>query len=299
MASNKLIYQLSKQTVKQRFKCKPSIPNQEGLTNAWLLTGTKPENTKFGLYPTPIGIEVELENINVSKLYPSVFWTFTQDGSLRNGGIEFVSVPVGGNNIDYALLDLKNLLAKQDFLVSIRCSTHVHINVSDLDISVLKFLITTYACLENLFFSYVDPDRFNNPFCFPLTRSTASSYRDIENILGSMKYCAFNLDHLRDYGTVEFRHMEGMSSIDKLERHIQLIQKLLQFVKTTNLQNLYNQIMMLNTSSDYHLFVTQIFSPIEGLFKNLNLQKEMEDGVTWAKLFLTQDDKECAEFLDF
>ncbi|MCA2570678.1 amidoligase family protein [Microcystis sp. M42BS1] len=278
---------LSKKTVKQRFNSRPQIPDQEKIAEIFLSHYPAPEKTKFGLYKTPIGIEVELENIvNALSIYPHL-WTVTEDGSLRNAGLEFVSVPVLGKNIDYALAELREVLKGNNPQATHRCSTHVHVNVSDLDVSQLRYLVATYAIFEEFLFSFVDPIRKHNPFCFPLTSTEYLMLDDLPPP-ACLKYCALNLGHLGDYGTLEFRHMHGLRDFDQLEKWVQMIQKLVNRVKLVNLSELHEKIWTLNTTSDYASFCERIFYPINP-FKTGH-KEMMEDGVTWAKMFLHSEE---------
>ena len=279
------MYKFFNRTVKQHYGSKPQIPPQQELLEIAETLKLLPEKTKFGIYKTPVGIEVELENLR--DLSNAPFWNVVADHSLRNNGAEFVSVPVSGKNIDAALASLRNILEKNmGYETSVRCSTHVHINVSDLDRGQLHMLIALYACFEKLLFSLHDERRIHNPYCYPLTYLRNINTITARNNLEYMKYCALNTGHLSDYGTVEFRHMEGLESVEKLERWIQIIQKLVQYVKLNDIQYVYSRIMDLNTSSEYASFAEQVLYPVNPFRGITNLQEEMESGVTWAKLFL-------------
>lgn len=251
---------------------------------------TPPEGlvTKFGLYKNPIGIEIELEGVDLDK-FPDgiVWWTTTSDNSLKNHGVEVVSRPLSGKHIDYALLEYEKILSSQKKVVlSHRCSTHVHLNVLDLTPRQVDVLIAAYACLERLFFGMCEGHRIGNTFCSPLTDFTPFQDYLLNPSMG-MKYCALNTYPIMgSYGTVEFRHLHATKSIQHLTRWLQMICKLYNAV-INNEELLAEQIKNLNSVSNYFPFVQGIFSPIVEIYlKNKDLQIEMEEGVSWAKSYL-------------
>ena len=291
MASDAFPWMYTKRTIKQMWRCQPQIPNQQGLSERFLgdQAPLVPEKTKFGLYKIPCGIEVEVEGI--TREWPGRFtlWSVTNDGSLRNNGVELISVPILGRNIDYALAELKWALDSQpEKSFSHRCSTHVHINVADLDYTQIIYLTALYGCFEKLFFYLVNEEREHNPYCYPITTLDISREQFANFVVPESKYCAFNPLHFRDYGSLEFRHMQGAEDLEVLERWIQVIQKLVSYIKDANLEELHHRILALNTNSAYGALLSDVFDPIHRmLWGELDLQEYMEDGVTWSKMFLT------------
>jgi hypothetical protein len=159
------------------------------------------------------GLECEIESIRhyPEKLSP---FTVTNDGSLRNNGYEFISMPLDEASLITAF---KNLHAKLEFrnkddAFSSRTSTHVHINCSNLETSQVKTITLLYALYEEFFFAMVDPIRRGNIHCVPLTETFLPTYYKYE--LNHMvqrwhKYTALNLLPLGKLGTIEFRHLQG------------------------------------------------------------------------------------------
>lgn len=237
----------------------------------------------FGAYKNhTIGIEIEVENSPPAK--PMLFWEAKQDGSLKVHGMEFVSVPVAGHNIDYALYEIRELLEHHPCLWSHRTSIHVHAGLQNMTMSELYALIASYAALEKLFFLQVDQVRRGNPYCYYLTDTNPNNLT-----LGkqSMKYCALNVGNsLAEYNTAEFRHMNGTSDFRLIRRWVQLIVKLLHYVKTKEAKTVIERVKSLNTCSEYAAFVNEVFNSSSKHFINIDFQKEMEEGVLWAKMYL-------------
>ena len=239
--------------------------------------------TFFGKYKNPIGIEIEVEQAPVFETKP-IFWVRDKDGSLKIDGAEFISVPLSGRCIDYALAEIYPLISQQDCLWSHRTSIHVHLNVNTFTVKKVKTLIALYACLEELFFFFVDDLRKGNNYCYPLTDLNPESL-----MLGmpEQKYCAFNVGNaLEEHNTVEFRHMHGTGNIKSIRRWIQLIVKLHHYVDKTPCDQIRQRIKTLNYVSEYNQFISEIFGVTAKFFDKLNLQQMMEENVFWAKLYL-------------
>lgn len=241
--------------------------------------------TFFSAYKVPIGIEVEVEGFAPEK-WPAkvVYWKIKDDGSLKDRGAEVVSVPVAGRNIDYALRELEVAMAPQIPRWSHRCSVHVHINLRNWPITMVRALIAAYAACENLFFSLVPEDRRAGGFAYPVTDCNPGDVR-----LGhrEAKYCAINIGSaVSEFGTVEFRHMYGTADNRTLRRWIQLIVKLHSYVRKTGHDKVIQAIERLNTTSEYHIFLNQVFGQTAAVFPPTVLQQAMEDGVLWAKVYL-------------
>jgi len=175
----------------------------------------------YGLNESPLnfcsqftaGVECEIESVsNGGEGFKG--FEATEDGSLRNHGVEFISVPLGKTE----LLDcFDNLHAEIEFFdkkdaFSPRTSTHVHINCRSLEASQVKTLILLYALYEDFFFAMCEPGRRDNIHCVPLTETylTALYGKDLKLLVERWhKYTALNILPLKNLGTVEFRHLQG------------------------------------------------------------------------------------------
>jgi hypothetical protein len=240
--------------------------------------------TFFSAYKVPIGIEIEVEGFKVGAWPKTIYWRLETDGSLRNNGREIISVPVAGKNIDFALAELEKAMEGQHPAWSHRCSVHVHINVRNWTFEEARALVAAYAVFENLFFSLVPEDRKANGFAYPLTDISPEEVR-----LGSVdgKYCALNIGTgVRNYGTYEFRQHHGTANRTTLRRWIQLIVKLHNYVRKEGYQKITQLISTLNTTSEYHQLLREVFGQTAAVFPPVVLQKSMEDGVLWAKVYL-------------
>lgn len=238
--------------------------------------------TFFGGFTNPIGIEIEVEKIQ-SPGTNFIFWDVDTDNSLKISGLEFISKPLAGRCIDYALAEFANEIKDQSCLWSHRTSIHVHNNVSNLTEDQLSAFVVCYAALEALFFSLVEDHRKGSPYCYHLTDTDPRRlvFGDYDS-----KYCAFNVGNcLREHNTIEFRHMQGTQDMKQIRRWIQLIVKLHSYINRTDPAEVIKRVLRLNTAQDYSAFVLEVFKSSAVLFRNLDLPRVMESGVTWAKVY--------------
>ena len=112
----------------------------KGFGNLRINTAVKtPLDTQgFNNYPAPItGIEVEVENVNASETQaPSHSWRVEHDGSLRNMGIEYISLPTKPEHIESAITYLFDDILPTTAHFSPRTSIHIHFNCRDSTLSL-------------------------------------------------------------------------------------------------------------------------------------------------------------------
>lgn len=176
-------------------------------------------------------LECELEAL---RHCPGVVGNFAgkKDGSLRNNGFEYVSI-VAKSRRD-TVEAFKHLHENITFYdkhdpFSPRTSTHVHINVSSLQVDHVKNMVLLYALFEEFFFSLVKPYRRENIHCVPLTDTYLPSRynRSLDVLIGGWsKYTAFNLVPAASFGSVEFRHMHGTGNVEEVDRWLHVIENL-------------------------------------------------------------------------
>lgn len=234
------------------------------------------------------GIEVEGERVAAQGGQLLHYWTTTNDGSLRNNGIEFVSTPIRAEQIPYAILNLQEYLRNIEFTE--RTSVHVHMNVRDLSIHDIFSLLTLYALFERVLFKWVGHDRETNVFCTPLTETNYhKNYKNLYKNVGDIrhywnKYTALNLVPMSEKGTIEFRHLYGTLNKDVICTWVNLLSCLKNYIKNTNINNLVKEISELNNNSAYLLFAEKVFGNYINKFEGYNFQELMEDTVTLLKL---------------
>lgn len=247
-----------------------------------------------------VGIEVEVENI---KNWPGgddvhdqiewqTLWNVTEDGSLRNNGREFISLPMKAQHIERSLRWLfKNIDPKRDF--SPRTSVHVHINARTLDVTQLKLFTFIYMIFEGALFNFVGKDRDKNIHCVPVVGSNLLAnwavnpeYMGRQMQLNWMKYCAYNICPIIDgtRGTIEFRHMHGTDDVDKLMNWINIILCIKNYIENVPEKIIVEDILALNSTSGYVHYADSIFGALLNQLRTYpNFERDMEKGVTAVK----------------
>ena len=240
------------------------------------------------------GIELEVENIRDHMNQPKYYnyWSATNDASLRNHGVEFVSHPMKAFQIEKALRQIKELNPNYDPVFSERTSTHVHMNARDLTLNQILALTLVYASVEKLLYNWVGHNRDKNIFCVPLYNTNYLQYfstivEQPNNLQFTwMKYAGYNLLPLRSKGTVEFRHLYGTWDTETILQWINFLSCMKVYVKQNSLESIYDAISQLNTDSTYVSYIQGIFKKhTDALMKDVNnLQDLLEDTVTMCKM---------------
>lgn len=202
-----------------------------------------------------LGVELELEGFTArsteearSHLHP--LWSTTQDGSLRNGGVELITNGgLGGEQLYAAFERVHALLERINYDASWRCSTHMHINMRDFTVNQVVRFMLVYAACEPVLFAHCGKFRFSSNFCVPIAESLPFHKKLIsrlyDNVVKSraaaqhtVKYTAMNFQPLFGdgrsrpaLGTVEFRGGRPMTTTTEFVLQANLLLSIKQFVR--------------------------------------------------------------------
>lgn len=188
------------------------------------------------------GIEVEAEGLPiplVRELDWSVeyhrYWRTTEDGSLRNGGIEFVTRPLPRTSVPPAIASLWRYFDEGRMRASVRTGVHIHCNCIGMTTDDVTRILLHYALLEPELFRFVGATREENIYCIPWYRAL----NEPENVGAWMngrfvaaprktpcKYSALYAGPLTTFGTIEFRHAPTWASSQDMLRWFQIVQAL-------------------------------------------------------------------------
>lgn len=244
---------------------------------------------------TYLGIEVEVEN--VQRFYrTSPHWQMIEDGSLRNDGKEFVSLPIKAWRVEQALDVLfKNL--NKDIEFTERTSIHVHMNIRTLTIPQLETLILTYIVFERALFNFIGEDRYNNIFCVPIVETQFGS--NLSNLIRKkqlafqwQKYTAMNALPIWDKGTLEFRHLGGTKDIKRILTWINLLLSLKIFALQKPPQYIWDTILSLNTNSQYRMFGEEVFKGLLPILWNDSFNENVAECVSYIKTYCIENEFE-------
>jgi len=189
------------------------------------------------------GIELEYENCQGTVETKGTHWACIGDGSLRNNGIELVSIPLTAGQVSTALVQAKAFVDKHRLVATERCGLHFHINMHPYTLGQFFSFVTAYALIEPTIFATYAEGRENSAFCVPLYNNTAliqrlsydnNAVRRVKNVrtnslrtcMGSSKYSAINVSSLGKFGTVEFRQPYCTRDIDAILNWTQFCQRL-------------------------------------------------------------------------
>jgi len=236
--------------------------------------GTEVVNTYEGNdWPLPysmIGVEVEAEHImSRPQLLNTSFWDIKNDGSLRDGGREFVfKYPMFGKDAENALRNLEQSLddLRRQYVgrqaevpkYSHRTSVHVHVDIRDMSPIQLFSMIQNYVIFEKILFNFIERetgvDRTESPFTVPYWEcpiNYLASWQDIFDLqerdneqeyiqevnrvlehisMGAgFKYSACNFNTVFNIGTIEFRQMAGTHNFELLDKWVRILLYLKKF----------------------------------------------------------------------
>ena len=239
-----------------------------------------------------IGIEVEVEGLrDIPSNLHREFWDTASDGSLRNGGVEFVSRALAGREIVVAVENLFRVLPKSaDF--SERTSIHVHVNIREQTVGQLLTVLLLYVTFERLLYQFAGAQRVQNIFCvpvqetrYPYVLSDALIHQSIPELTKKWrKYSGLNLRRMTDLGTLEYRQMEGHRDTQRLLNWINIILRMHRYTRRHSFLRVYEEIKMLNTSSMYEQYTRTVFgTDADILMGSFDVKNMLEVGVTTAK----------------
>lgn len=230
-----------------------------------------------------IGIEIELEN-HYGDYINNPYWTYKEDGSLRNHGIEYVTTKgIQVKHCREALEQLFSAIPDATETTS-RTSIHIHMNVLDLTLEELYDFLITYTILEKSLYNFAGPKRYYNIYCVPIQESSfIQSYLHHTKldtklrhlILQWNKYSGLNLATIQQFGTIEFRHLKGTLDIEKILNWIRLVFSIKQFVQDSTKESIHVLIQLYKDSFP----IEQIF----GEYTKLIVPKNIKESLLFVK----------------
>lgn len=184
-----------------------------------------------------LGIEVELEGVpNPPKLK---YWQDKEDGSLRDGGIEYVfRSPYCGHDAYNALLELEESMSAISPKMSPRTSVHVHIDIRDLSPEAVFRFIEYFIIFERVLINYCGESRKSNIFCLPFYEAEGNldylypikngiseeiKIDRLYHLTRSGRYSALNLRSMETFGSLEIRTFRGEYRTEELLKWVNIL----------------------------------------------------------------------------
>ena len=229
-----------------------------------------PVKTEFNRF---IGIESEVisEYVDVDEYYndqpmPDLF-KVVEDGSLNEGGVEFVTErPIIGQQVNQALDSLEEHHVGAWNSVDDSCGIHIHFNAIDFGFKELKSLLMIMSKIQRPIYDGLPRNRQDSRYCKFINYSSRdwamidnlptlvdSYYRLEDSMLNDSKYnearyLGTNL-HARFYlGTIEFRYHEGSTKSKPIEHWIRFLNTIMDVSKKLHKKpKLYSKIISMKT----------------------------------------------------
>lgn len=214
-------------------------------------------SSEFVLPSGLIGLEYEFEGVGHfawdTKLGESVspYFSLHGDGSLRNGGAEFVlREPLFGEELGTAIRAMDDVARALRFKSSYRTSMHVHLDMERATYpDQVLGVATVYAIFEPYLYKFVGQSRDMCNYCLPWYRHDQHFNVFLKGVketsepghtgnhvtqklkgLKEFKYAGLNFFSLGDYGTLEFRHAPVGLEANRVIQWVNIIQSLKNYV---------------------------------------------------------------------
>lgn len=177
--------------------------------------------------PIKFGVEIELEGINrdFGRL-PK--WNNEFDGSLRDNGREFIfKQPFDLGESELALRELRDAFENNNIKPKATnlTSTHIHIDVRDMNVEQLLNFIAALMVVENDLALASGEDRANNYFALSTSVSDHRK-RDLikvrndrgfmlfinKQVREDVRYSGINFNSIAEHGSLEIRYLGGQAN---------------------------------------------------------------------------------------
>lgn len=187
-----------------------------------------------------IGIELEMEGVNLPGQCRTnvggVGWTVHNEGSLRNGGLEYVlTAPCARDQVIplvegiFAEFGANNTVLN----LSSRCSTHIHINTAGMKVNQIASFVTLWGILEDALVNWCGEKRAGNLFCLRFSdcnmaaASWAKAFRTGVFQFGEQyRYLALNANALQKFGSLEVRTLRGADTPDMIYKWVDALTRI-------------------------------------------------------------------------
>jgi len=243
-----------------------------------------------------VGVELEIEGWEHGVPRHTGF-SFEEDGSLRNNGMEAITKPTKAKYIPKLLEGFFKHFEITPDNYSGRCSTHVHVNCQDLTTDQVQIVCLLYQVLERPLFGFIGHERDGNIFCVPwnqcnLTFDFVKKFTEDPHSTARtwQKYTALNLIPLRDRGTLEFRHLEGTCDVERITAWINIISSMFKYAMNNTYDDFKTSIINMNSISNYGDFIHQVLGEYAvHITSQPTYQEDISVGVVDCKLCMIND----------
>ena len=260
-----------------------------------------------------VGVEVEAERLFIDiprdGMMFNKYWKIVKDGSLRNGGAEFVlSNPLSGKDLVDGVVSLEKDVKGKELNPKFPDSTsvHIHLDVRHFSQEELYNLILIYIIFERALFNYAGPDRKDNIFCTyfddcqailelisaQFTQGDDGAFRD--RLTRFQKYSSCNLLSVYEHGSLEFRQHVGEIKSEKILRWINILLSMHKYVQTNKI--VPNNIPFEISQQGIDAFTKKVFSKYARHLDYAGLDKGVLEGIRLAQDLIHYEGMECTSY---
>lgn len=143
--------------------------------------------------PRTIGLELEFADWKELLNWKGVKWVKAYDSSVRPSGAEMNVMPLSGDALVKACMNIGLACAEFGTTVNDTCGFHVHVDAQDLGWWDIRKLLLVWMGVENAIFGrFIAPSRLLNRYCLPVRKNVSSKFivalGDLKNIsIGMIK----------------------------------------------------------------------------------------------------------------
>ena len=237
-----------------------------------------------------VGVEIEMENARRIDL---TYWDATDDGSLRDNGVEYVfTAPQAGVDVIRALDELEVAIDKAPFTPTFgeRTSVHVHVDVRDLTKDQLMSFILLYMVTEKPLFKYCGEERESSNFC-PSFQHAQGQIRNINGIHrsnsvgplhraihGIERYASCNIQSVNKFGSLEFRGHRGEYRKQPLLDWINILLSLKESAKRIDPTSIVHQVKRNGVDA----FIESVFGKMAPKLMYRGIERDVHTGLKLA-----------------
>lgn len=259
------------------------------------------------------GVEVEVE-YNYTKAQDIVkqvsqFWSCVPDGSLRSHGkvgdtaCEFrYTKPLNSFTSALAVKQLCQVLngTANEIYDSGRTSTHVHVNVMNIDKLKIMNLITLSVIFDELLVAQHHPFRRGNLFAlrfvdaeWPIRNiihslKSGTNFRHFAN--ANYRYASINLTSIARFGTIEYRAMDGELNAQRINQWVfalhNLKKKAVSYKNPREIIETYHRMGPTNFLREhipsYYALNIETFQAVEMLTRGMLIAQDLAYASDWV-----------------
>ena len=238
------------------------------------------------VFDTFVGIESEVitetggatEYIDEDREIPRYF-KVVDDGSLNQGGVEFVTrKPIIGRDVEIALDQLQEAHETEWNVADSSCGVHIHMNALDMGFKEIKSLLMIMSRIQSVIYDSIPDNRRDTSYARVITMTPkeiakidtlghliTSYYGMVDSVISDNKYnearyIGTNI-HARFYlGSIEFRYHEGTIKANHIRHWIMFLNKIMSSSKS-----LYSNPKLYRKIIDTKLSALDIVRDITGI----------------------------------